>query len=114
MINSEISNPADQLKILPCGGGRSAIVYLGYPLYLSRDEFRLLSVLLRTAPIDADPEGYLSSETILTALQELGTSLSTSRIVLLTSRINRKASVIGGRKLIQGKSHHGYRINPRL
>jgi hypothetical protein len=33
---------------------------------------------------------------------------------VVIERINRKASAIGGRKLIQGKSHHGYRINPYM
>jgi hypothetical protein len=39
---------------------------------------------------------------------------SKEQIAILTSRINRKALAIGGRKLILGKSHHGYRMNPYL
>ncbi len=39
---------------------------------------------------------------------------SPEQIAILAGRINRKAVAIGGRKLILGKSHHGYRINPYM
>jgi hypothetical protein len=36
------------------------------------------------------------------------------QIAVLVNRINRKASLISGRKLIIGKSHHGYKLNPYM
>ena len=34
-----------------------------------------------------------------------------AQIAVLVGRINKKAAAIGGRPLIEGRSHHGYRLN---
>jgi hypothetical protein len=117
---------------------RPALTYLGYPLHLSPDEFRLLRVLLTSPDSPTDPQGYVPATEVLNAMRKdivtehdltdeamssifFGESTHPSRIPYsveqianLATRINRKATAIGGRKLILGKSHHGYRLNPYM
>ncbi len=122
---------------------RTAVTYLGYPLHLSPDEFRLLHTLLTQPPDQADSQGYFPVQTILESMRSSVAEehpmtdeerlaiffsgnktvhhefsprepYSVEQIAILASRINKKSAAIGGRKLIPGKSHHGYRINPYM
>lgn len=115
--------------------GTERWTYLGYPLRLSPDESRLLRVLLEQNPAASDPRGYFSVDTVLTALRHMVHPLtdeerldiffdpeyrlphvpySPEQVAILAGRVNRKAAAIGGRKLILGKSHHGYKVNPYM
>ncbi len=117
---------------------RATVIYLGYPLTLSPDEFRLLRTILTQPSDQADPQGYFPVPTILNAMRRSVAEehplsdeerlaiffggdthaprdpYSVEQIAILASRINKKSAAIGGRKLIAGKSHHGYRINPYM
>ena len=118
--------------------GEERLIYLGYPLRLSPDESRLLRVLLIPDGHPTDAQGYRSVSTVLAALRASTTAehpltdeerlaiffgqdsvcpdmpYSPGQIANLVCRINRKARAIGGRPLILGKSHHGYRVNPYM
>lgn len=119
--------------------GDEALMYLGYPLRLSPDEARLLRILLEADPAQADAQGYTAVDTVLGAMRSSiahgdpnpfpdsfpepspgprdprpRLPYSKEQIAILASRVNRKAMAIGGRKLILGKSHHGYRVNPYM
>ena len=118
--------------------GFPAITYLGYPLHLSPDECRLLHVLLTHPASGSDPQGYFPVAAVISALQGAvalaspmngeerqpllfsdttahpRVSDSAEQIANLVARINRKAAAIGARRLILGKSHHGYRLNPYM
>ena len=123
-------------RVLPDGEER--LTYLGYPLRLSPDESRLLRILQTLDPQRADDQGYFAVDTVLDAMraaaeeaypltdEERFTILfghdyvcpsapySPEQIANVASRVNRKAKAIGGRPLILGRSHHGYRINPHM
>ena len=131
-------NADNRLTLAYVGHRSPCVTYLGYPLRLSPDEARLLGVLLNTDPDLADSDGFtpaaavlemmrksVSDEQPLTDEERLAiffdpdyktprVPYSLKQITILATRINRKASAIGGRKLIQGKSHHGYRVNPYM
>ncbi len=121
--------------------GAARLRYLGYPLRLSPGELRLLCILGEVDPDQTDSEGFISvdllcklmnesdkaadaltEEEILAiffgshdpAPQKRTAELTAATAAAVIERINRKASAISGRKLIQGKSHHGYRINPYM
>ena len=113
-------------------------LYLGYPLLLSPDEHILLSALRSAEDRDLDEEGYLPVSTLTGIMRVLYDKAhpmtdeerlaiffdknykppripySPQQIAILVGRINRKAASIGGRKLIEGKSHHGYKQNPHM
>ena len=121
--------------------GAVRLRYLGYPIHLSVSELRLLYILWDMHPSHTDREGFVSVEFLCNAVnesvkrantmteeeilaiffgpkdptpQKRETELTAATLAAVIERINRKASAIGGRKLIQGKSHHGYRINPYM
>ena len=79
--------------------GGEHVVYLGYSLPLSKSELFLLKTILLSLP------DCLSANEIAEA-----TGISVGQISVLVNRINRKAFAIGGRKLILGTSHHGFRF----
>ena len=121
--------------------GTVRLRYLGYPLHLSPSELRLLRILMEVDPAQTDSQGYASVDYVQKAMdssvkdtplteEELlaiffgpqsevpppkkASETATAPVAVVIERINRKASAIGGRKLIQGKNHHGYRINPYM
>ena len=131
------------LCVIQNSDGKEKLIYVGYPLRLSPDETRLLRVLLARDPSQADSQGYTPVDTVLQAMRksvaddmtvehsaaehsaaepscffedftERREKYSPQQIAILASRINRKAMAIGGRKLVLGRSHHGYRINPYM
>ena len=136
---SVLSIPANhRLCVIQSSDGKEKLLYVGYPLRLSPDETRLLRVLLASDSSQADSQGYTPVDTVLQAMRnsvaddravddsaagsswffedftERREKYSPEQIAILASRINRKAMAIGGRKLVLGKSHHGYRINPYM
>ena len=139
-VHTPISVQADsRLCIIPNGNGTETVLYLGYTLRLSPDEARLLHILLGADPAQADSQGFTAVETVLQTMRNAiapadpfsildsfsdfpldprdslpRLPYSKEQIAILVSRINRKAFAIGGRKLILGKSHHGYRMNPYM
>lgn len=121
--------------------GTVRLRYLGYPLHLSPGELRLLRILMAVDPAQTDDQGYASVDYVQKAMDSFvkdtplteeeilaiffgpqsevpppkkASETATAPVAVVIERINRKASAIGGRKLIQGKSHHGYRINPYM
>lgn len=137
--SSDISSlRCDHLTIAKRETGTESLLFLGYPLRLSPDETRLLRVLLTVDPSLTDSAGYASVDTVLMAMRQTFADehpltdterlaiffdpnysiprvpYSPEQIAILAGRVNRKAIAIGGRKLILGKSHHGYRINPYM
>lgn len=92
-----------ELSLIAYPKVRHSFLLLGYPLLLSPAEFRLLSSVINS-DLNARTSATLSALTKIPA----------SQIAVLVTRINRKAIVISGRKLILGKSHHGYQLNPYL
>ena len=130
--------PYSRLTVEHDPDGGEHLTYLGYPLRLSPDESRLLRVLLNQDPADADPQGYFSVDAVLASMRQLAADAhpltdeewlaiffdksyklprvpySPEQIAILAGRINRKSAAIGGRKLILGKSHHGYQVNPYM
>ncbi|MBO5510677.1 MAG: hypothetical protein J6B24_02995 [Clostridia bacterium] len=86
-------------------GATPRILYLGYSLLLSPAETELLLANLRA-------EGGEAPSAL--ALAEIIGSENAEEISVLVNRVNRKALAIGGRKLIVGVSHRGYRMNPYL
>ena len=128
---SVLSIPADhRLCVIQSNDGKEKLLYVGYPLRLSPDETRLLHALLARDPSQTDSHGFTSVDTVLQTMRksvdhdtpnrifdhltEQQEKYSPEQIAILASRINRKSMAIGGRKLILGKSHHGYRINPYM
>ncbi|MCQ2429006.1 MAG: helix-turn-helix domain-containing protein [Clostridia bacterium] len=98
------------------------VVYLGWPLYLSPIEYRLLVTLLRAAS-DADiPDaGWVSPAGLGAALAcpdspFIGRrdGIPEGQVAVHVLRINRKAAAIGGRRLIVSRKGMGYRINPYM
>ena len=130
--------PFVRLRRVTDSDGEERFLYLGYTLLLSPDEQILLSALEGADPHTFDEEEYLPVSTLLDLMRDLHdkahpltdeerlaiffdkhytpprTPYSPEQIAILVGRINRKASAIGGRKLVQGKSHHGYRLNPDM
>lgn len=127
----------DRLIITEGDGSLPWILYLGYTLRLSPDETRLLCCITSWEESNTSG-GFLSTEALLAVMRDRAAAAapmtdgerlaiffqpdrtppplpySAQQISVLVSRINRKASAIGGRRLILGKSHHGYRLNPYL
>lgn len=131
-----------KLTIDTAEGGATGLRYLGYPLHLSPGELRLLHILMEVDPTQTDDQGYVSVDYVQKAMDSFAQETdplteeeilaiffgpqsevtppkkasepTTAPVAVVIERINRKASAIGGRKLIQGKSHHGYRINPYM
>ena len=107
-------------------GTAPAVYFLGYPLLLSPTELRILQELIRhfeVAPSAFVPTDVLravcSHETPPEEFPLRGkddpplppTPCSAPQIAVLVGRINKKATAIGGRHLIEGRSHRGYRLN---
>jgi len=103
-----------------------AVCFLGYPLHLSPLELLALQALaehflvdpLAFVPTDAlravcahatPPEEYPLRGEDDPPLPP--TPCSAQQIAVLVGRINKKAAAIGGRHLIEGRSHRGYRLN---
>ena len=130
-----------RLTVYTAEDGTVRLRYLGDPLHLSPSELRLLRILMEVDPAQTDGQGYASVDYVQKAMdscvkdtplteEELlaiffgpqsevpppkkASETVTAPVAVVIERINRKASAIGGRKLIQGKSHHGYRINPYM
>jgi hypothetical protein len=127
----------DRLIITERSGSLPGILYLGYTLRLSPDETRLLCCISSWEESNTSG-GFLSTEALLAAMRNRAAEAapmtdgerlaiffepgrtppplpySAQQISVLVNHINRKASAIGGRRLILGKSHHGYRLNPYL
>lgn len=130
-----------KLSIEATENGVEKLRYLGYPLHLSPGELRLLRTLEEADPTQTDKEGFASPNLLCKLMNESAkaantltedevlsiffgprdsappkqaTEFTAATLAAVIERINRKASAIGGRKLIQGKSHHGYRINPYM
>lgn len=80
--------------------GVERVLYLGYTLLVSKSELSILKALLLSLPRP------LSTAEIAEA-----TGISAGQISVLVNRLNRKAAAIGGRRLLYGTSHHGFRIN---
>ena len=142
MTDRDSGSPADTIELFDWltrrigRDGRETLTYLGYPLRLSPDEARLLHVLQKADPSEADAQGYLPVDTVLAGMRAaverpLGEEerlaiffdgsyvppalpYSPAQIANIAQRVNRKAAAIGGRRLILGKSHHGYKINPYM
>ena len=91
------------------------VLYLGYPLRLSTQEKRIVTALADASRDTGD--GYVTTE----RLQYLSTDptkaalpCSSGQIAVLVHRINRKAAVIGDRRLIVSHRGRGYRLNPYM
>ncbi len=80
--------------------GAERVLYLGYTLFLSQSELSILKRLLLSLP-----------RSLSTAEITEETGISSGQISVLVNRINRKAYAIGGRRLLYGTSHHGFRLN---
>jgi hypothetical protein len=93
------------LSVTEVEGQTPRILYLGYSLLLSPAETGILLAILK-AEGDEAPSA-LSLAGIIGAKD-------TEEVSVLVNRINRKAYAIGGRKLIVGVSHRGYRVNPDM
>lgn len=79
--------------------GAEYVLYLGYSLLLSKSERMILKAIFFSLPEAPSTAGIAEA-----------TGVPANQISVLVNRINRKASVIGGRKLIVGTSHHGFRL----
>ena len=86
-------------------GTAPRILYLGYALLLSPAEAEILLTVLKAEGGEA-PSAF--------ALASLIGSEDPEEVSVLVNRINRKARAIGGRKLIVGVSHKGYRVDPYM
>ncbi len=107
-------------------GTAPAVYFLGYPLRLSPLELRILQRLaehfqveqltfVTTATLRAVCAHATPSEEFPLRGEDdpplPPTPCSAQQIAGLVRRINKKATAIGGRNLIEGRSHHGYRLN---
>ena len=79
--------------------GAETALYLGYTLPLSASELSILKAILLSLP--RSPSSAELAE---------ATGMPAGQVSVLVNRINRKAFEIGGRRLIIGASHHGFRI----
>ena len=84
--------------------GRSQIFYLGYKLNLSKSEFKIICA------IAGSTVEYITAESIL---RECFTNkdVKPGNVAAHICNINRKAAVIGGRKIILSKYDTGYKLN---
>lgn len=100
----------EHIKLTVYTDGRETVSYLGYPLLLSPAERCILRTLLANIATEG---GFCTTDALRTAVAEQnGTACSSAQVAVLIGRINRKAHGIGGRKLVEGVSHHGYRLCP--
>ena len=103
-----------------------AVYFLGYPLLLSPLEWQILQTLAEH--FQDDEQVFVPTDALRSACSHETppeefplrgdddpplppTPCSAKQIAVLVGRINKKATAIGGRSLIEGRSHHGYRLN---
>ncbi len=87
------------------GNSRAEVLYLGYPLDLTKKEYLILYTLLENAP------KHLSAKELIAITD---TSMTEKNVVYHVSSINRKAKSIGKRKIIQNRSKKGYFLNEEM
>ncbi len=89
------------------------VLYLGYSLRLSPSERRLLWCLWRWREEAGDLRPTVTTEELRSVVAGDGDKpCSAAQVSVLVGRINRKAQAIGGRRLILGRSHHGFALHP--
>ncbi len=102
------------------------VLHVGYRLCLSPTEANILGILMSRA--QRSPDSYCSAENLArdlfeaskeqhdsdnpTSTAETVPYMPAEQLSVHIGRINRKAEVIGGRKLILCRRGQGYRINP--
>ncbi len=91
------------LCIIRGDAGGLTVNYLGYRLLLSPAETRMVVRLCEAST------GVCTMAELREAAGN-GRPASAGTVTVLVGRINRKAETIGGRMLICGRSHHGYRL----
>ena len=116
------------LRVIPPSTAEAApaVYFLGYPLRLSPLELCILLALM--VQFQDEPLAFLQTEALRTVCAhptppELyplrgdddpplpPIPCSAEQITVLVGRINKKAFAISKRRLIEGRSHHGYRLN---
>lgn len=100
------------------------VCYPGYVLPLSHLETRMLKLLLLAVEGPAtgygDKDGYIPSLALgeagrlRTAIGVFGSHIPADQVAVHVMRINRKAKIIGGRRLILSHKGRGYRLNPYM
>lgn len=85
----------------------SSVYYLGYKLNLSDNEFKIFCSIAHSS------QEYISAEKILRECFP-NKCKTTGNVAVHVCNINRKAQVIGGRRLIVSKYKSGYRLNREM
>lgn len=83
-----------------------AVVYLGYPLKLTKREFTVLNLII-------DHKEGISSQELLTAISPKE-NIGIGNIAVQVFNINKKARKIGGRNIIIERRADGYMLTPNL
>lgn len=83
----------------------SSVVYLGYTLYLTKTEYKIIEALMRNVntPLSAEQISYL-----------LSVDLSKENIAFHIFNINTKAKSISNRVLVKNTSKIGYFLNEEM
>lgn len=87
------------------GNSRTEVIYLGYPLELTKKEYFILYTLLENV---SKP---LSAKELI---KITNTTMTKKNVVYHVSSINRKAKKIGKRKIIHNRSKIGYFLNEEM
>ena len=82
------------------------VIYLGYPLKLTKREFAVLKFI-------ADHKEGISSQELLTAISPKK-NIGIGNIAVQVFNVNKKAKKIGGRNIITERRADGYMLTPNL
>ena len=96
----------DQFELLFLNHETKEAIYLGYDMGLTASEFRLLFALYES-------KRTCTAEELL-ALLSCKKPLARGNVAVHVCNINKKARWIGGRNLILGEDHQGYRLTEHL
>ena len=91
-----------QNEFLQIDKENDSVIYLGYPLKLTRRELKVLNLI-------ADSEGGISSQELLAALSTKK-SIGIGNVAVQVFNINQKAKKIGGRSIIVERRTEGYML----
>ncbi len=84
----------------------ATVIYLGYPMKLTKREFTVLNLII-------DHEEGISSQELLTAISPKK-NIGIGNIAVQVFNINKKAKKIGGRNIIIERRADGYMLTPNL
>ena len=104
-ISTSIDSTLYPFSKLYIGNNIDEVVYLGYPLNLTKKEYLILLALVENYP------KTLNSNDLIDLIDK---SMSSHNVSYHISSINKKAKIIGNRKLIKNKSKIGYFLNEEM